>query len=90
MTSPRVRLVGEEELRIVSSEIEKETLERDEFQREKHDLLEALEDFRRTQGFGRAISAPQIGVNKRMIALNLGDDRYDINAAASFERVTLE
>ena len=32
----------------------------------------ALADFRRKNGFGRGISACQIGVNLRMIALNLG------------------
>jgi peptide deformylase len=32
----------------------------------------ALADFRRKNGFGRGISAPQIGINLRMIALNLG------------------
>ncbi|CAF2327547.1 unnamed protein product [Rotaria sp. Silwood2] len=32
----------------------------------------ALADFRRKNGFGRGISACQIGINLRMIALNLG------------------
>ncbi len=31
-----------------------------------------LADFRRRHGFGRAIAAPQIGIDKRMIAMNLG------------------
>ena len=33
----------------------------------------ALEMFRNTHGFGRAISAPQIDRHYRMIAMNLGD-----------------
>ncbi len=33
--------------------------------------------FRQEHGFGRAISAPQIGVNKRFIALNLGKEHSD-------------
>ena len=37
-----------------------------------HTLHTALEEFRREQGFGRAISAPQIGVAKRLVYLNLG------------------
>jgi peptide deformylase len=36
------------------------------------ELHSALAEFRRVQGFGRAISAPQIGHNVRMIACNLG------------------
>lgn len=34
-------------------------------------LHETLEEFRRENGFGRAIAAPQIGVNRRCIACNL-------------------
>lgn len=33
-----------------------------------------LEAFRQSHGFGRAVSAPQIGINKRFISINLGDD----------------
>jgi peptide deformylase len=36
------------------------------------ELHSALVEFRRVNGFGRAISAPQIGHNVRMIACNLG------------------
>jgi peptide deformylase len=39
-------------------------------QRRLHATLTA---FRESKGFGRAISAPQIGVPQRFIALNLGD-----------------
>jgi peptide deformylase len=35
-------------------------------------LSATLEGFRRAQGFGRAIAAPQIGIARRFIALNLG------------------
>ncbi|CAF3840464.1 unnamed protein product [Adineta steineri] len=38
----------------------------------KFRLHRALAEFRRKNGFGRGISACQIGVNLRMIALNLG------------------
>ena len=36
------------------------------------DLHRALTDFRGSHGYGRAIAAPQIGVRKRIIAMNLG------------------
>lgn len=37
------------------------------------ELHAALQTFRDTHGFGRAIAAPQIGYHLRMIALNLGE-----------------
>ena len=39
-------------------------------------LVETLRAFRRRHGFGRAISAPQIGVRLRMIAVNLGEGPF--------------
>ena len=45
---------------------------------EKQDLKEALERFRREHGFGRGIAAPQIGIAKRMIALNTGKGTFVI------------
>jgi peptide deformylase len=39
-------------------------------------LVATLEDFRRRAGFGRAISAPQIGVARRLVAFNLGDGPF--------------
>ena len=37
------------------------------------DLAETLRDFRDRAGFGRAISAPQVGIMKRLIVMNLGE-----------------
>src|SRR5262245_7782004 len=39
-------------------------------------LVRALEQFRAEHGFGRAISAPQIGIHRRMIAMNLGEGPF--------------
>ncbi len=44
--------------------------------RETQDLKEALELFRAEHGFGRGIAASQIGVAKRMLALNLGSGTF--------------
>jgi peptide deformylase len=41
-------------------------------------LARALEDFRARHGFGRAISAPQIGIRQRFIAVNLGRGTFFI------------
>lgn len=43
------------------------------FASEQRQLHAALAAFRSANGWGRAISAPQIGILKRVIALNLGD-----------------
>lgn len=40
---------------------------------EKQALLQTLENFRRENGFGRGIAAPQIGVLRRFVAINMGD-----------------
>ena len=48
------------------------------FDREKNALKDVLEAFRAENGFGRAIAAPQIGIGKRLIALNLGDGPFVI------------
>ncbi|MDD3516424.1 MAG: peptide deformylase [Synergistaceae bacterium] len=45
---------------------------------EMEDLREALELFRKEHGFGRGIAAPQIGIPKRLIALNLGKGSFVI------------
>ena len=41
-------------------------------------LHETLRAFRAAHGFGRAVSAPQIGVPQRLIAANLGEGPFSI------------
>jgi peptide deformylase len=43
------------------------------------DLNATLADFRARQGFGRAIAAPQIGVHRRIIFVNMGQPMPLIN-----------
>jgi len=45
---------------------------------ENEDLQHVLENFRKENGFGRAIAAPQIGISKRFIALNFGEKSFSI------------
>ncbi len=40
--------------------------------RDSSRLQRALAEFRRVKGFGRAIAAPQIGISRRFIAMDLG------------------
>ena len=39
-------------------------------------LQDTLTEFRKLKGFGRAIAAPQLGIMKRLITINLGDRRF--------------
>ena len=41
-------------------------------------LQDTLSEFRELKGFGRAIAAPQLGIMKRLIAMNLGDRKFAI------------
>ena len=69
---PEVLLLGDPRLRVRSDEVE------------RHDaasfdaLAATLEAFRKQHGFGRAISAPQIGVARRFVAMNLGRGTFFI------------
>ncbi len=65
----QVLLIGDPRLREVSAPVA--DVNAPDFLSERRALAATLEHFRRTHGFGRAISAPQIGVAKRLIALNL-------------------
>jgi peptide deformylase len=65
-----VLLLGDPRLRLRSQEVER--YDADEF----NALASTLDAFRRKHGFGRAISAPQIGIAKRFIAVNLGKGTF--------------
>jgi len=69
---PEVLLVGDPRLREVAVEIAIADLKEENFVIEQKQLISRLELFRRDFNFGRAIAAPQIGLGKRFIALNLG------------------
>ena len=45
---------------------------------ELQDLHAALSQFRHKHGFGRAIAAPQLGIMKRMVAMNLGESPFEL------------
>jgi len=65
-----IKLLGDRVLRQVSDLVK--DFSNAEFIDNSRFLHATLTDFRRNYGFGRAISAPQIGINQRFIALNLG------------------
>jgi peptide deformylase len=63
---PDVLLLGDPRLRMRSQEVT--SFDAHAFA----ELAATLDAFRRQYGFGRAISAPQIGIAQRFIAVNLG------------------
>ncbi len=62
--------LGDTRLRRICTEVT--DLADPQFLKESTDLKAALEEFRQRHGFGRGIAAPQLGIAKRFIALNLG------------------
>ncbi len=60
---------GDPRLRIPSRRADPDAAD---FDQRVDDLAATLADFRRREGFGRAISAPQIGWNERVIICDLG------------------
>jgi peptide deformylase len=70
----KILLLGDPRLRTVCELIR--DFDAPEFYNNSHRLLRALEQFRSEHGFGRAISAPQIGILQRIIAMNLGEGSF--------------
>ena len=87
----RILLLGDPGLRVASAPIT--DLGSEDFRSGGRRLERALERFRAEHGFGRAISAPQIGIARRMIAMNLGQGPFLLinprMPAVSDERFTL-
>jgi peptide deformylase len=67
----RILLLGDPRLRRVSEPVG-DVGDR-EFRAGSRRLAATLAEFRRSHGFGRAVSAPQIGVARRFLAVDLGD-----------------
>jgi peptide deformylase len=66
----RVLLLGDPRLRVICQPIQ--DVADPDFRGENARLQAALDAFRAERGFGRGIAAPQIGIPRRFIALNLG------------------
>src|SRR5262249_39994497 len=69
-----IRLLGDPVLREVAGVVE--AFDEPAFHTQWQRLYATLIDFRQRNGFGRAISAPQIGYSKRLIAMNLKGQRH--------------
>lgn len=71
-----VLLLGDPKLRLVSEPVTDVT--EASLQDEIAELHKRLKIFREEHGFGRAISAPQIGITKRFIAMNINGKLHTI------------
>ena len=76
MAVREIILLGNPVLRIKSKNVNKIT---ETVRQTISDLDDTLQDFRKKHGFGRGISAPQIGVSDRIIFLNIGKSLVLIN-----------
>lgn len=74
--SDHVLPLGDPRLRIVCEPV-KDAAD-PAFQAENQRLKAALEAFRAEWGFGRGIAAPQIGIPKRFISINLGEGTHSL------------
>ena len=77
-----ILLLGDPRLYEVSAEVEREELEalRPVFQ----DMFDCIRGIRRDYGFGRAIAAPQIGVLKRIVIIDVSLEKDDPEAPQDF------
>lgn len=69
-----VLILGNPVLREISTEVD--DFQSTEIIRSFEALKQALENFRKNNGFGRGIAAIQIGIKKRILALNLGKGAF--------------
>jgi peptide deformylase len=74
MAVRRILELGDDTLRLISAAAH----DRGQARQVMQDLEDTLHDFRRRHGFGRGISAIQIGVPLRLIFLDAGGRRYEL------------
>ena len=78
LETAKIRLLGEPVLREIARPVE--SFADPVFIRDSQLLYATLLDFRQTNKFGRAISAPQIGCRQRLIATHLhGEPHFIVN-----------
>ena len=72
----RVLPLGDPRLHIICDPITE--IANPEFRMERERLTNALDAFRAKRGFGRGIAAPQIGIPKRFVAINLREGTHTL------------
>jgi peptide deformylase len=77
MPAKTILLLGNPLLRQKSGKVD--SFGSEELKRLAADLRDTLQDYRSSNGFGRGIAAPQIGVLQRMIFINVDEPRALVN-----------
>lgn len=84
-----IRLLGDPELYKIAAPVQTDELP--ELRAQIGLMWESILDVRKTYGFGRAMAAPQIGLQKRIIALNIDEPLVMINPEiVSFSKEMIE
>lgn len=83
MAVQEILLLGNRQLYEVSSEIKRSEME--EVKQAVTDLHDTIMEFKKKNGFGRAIAAPQIGYQKRLIYMFIDKPLVFINPVLHFE-----
>ena len=78
----KILLLGDPRLYEISEEVKREELE--ELRLVFEDMFDCIKGIRRDYGFGRAIAAPQIGVQKRLICILTDKPYVIINPSLEF------
>ena len=78
----KILLLGDPRLYEISEEVKREELE--ELRPVFEDMFDCIKGIRRDYGFGRAIAAPQIGVQKRLICILTDKPYVIINPSLEF------
>jgi peptide deformylase len=76
IAADRILSLGDPRLRLVCKAVEDPA--DPEFLQENDRLKAALDAFRAERGFGRGIAAPQIGIPKRFVSINLGKGTHSL------------
>ena len=77
-----ILLLGDPQLYEISEEVRREELE--ELRPVFEDMFDCIKGIRRDYGFGRAIAAPQIGIQKRLICMLIDRPYVIINPTLEF------
>ena len=78
-----ILLLGDPRLYQLCEEVQKEDISHLEMWKMK--MHHAMEDIRKTYGFGRAIAAPQLGIMKRLIYMNIDQPQLIINPVIHYK-----
>ncbi|UCG60673.1 MAG: peptide deformylase [Candidatus Zixiibacteriota bacterium] len=88
MAVQKILQLGDPALYEITEEVQESEMHR--YRMVIADMHDTVMDFRLKHGFGRAIAAPQIGINKRLVYMFINEPRVFVNPVLSdFDRQML-